>query len=748
MLFDRGALSAQKDFQCLKTLSFERQIPQGASFVTEAGSLEISFYGHGIIRLRSESKKKFDYGLLVSPPESTETSFSQGNGFFKLESENIAVDLSTNPLRLKLAYKGRVILESSTDMNIQSDLRLVPLAHGDDQWFLSFALGNNEPVYGLGEKFSSLNRRGQLVNSWNEDALGVSSELSYKNTPFAWSPNGWGIFVHTPSHVTNGVGYPQWSHRSYILKIDDPNLDIFFMIGDKPADILRKYTFLTGRAPHLPRWSYGIWMSRAYYHTAEEVLKVAHTLRDHKIPSDILLLDGRAWHKMEYRFDFKWDEERYPDPVSFIQKLRDLNFRLCLWEYPYISVRNPLFEELAEKGYLLCTTNGKPYIHNFLAEPNQFLIPQLQPSGIIDLTNPDAYIWYRDSHRDLFAAGVSVMKTDFGEAVPEDVIAYNGDTGKRLHNVYSLLYNRCAFEATEKFSSDLPVVWGRSGWTGSQRYPVQWGGDPSGDWEGLTASIHGGLSWGMSGSPFYAHDIGGFGGFGGSMPETELYVRWAQAGVMSSHTRFHGTSPREPWEYGEEAECIIRQWLEWRYRLIPYLESCALEANRTGLPVMRAMPLAFPDDSVAWQFEEQYMLGPVLMVVPVVSKGGHVFLYLPKGNWYDIWTGKRLKGPRVLQLTMPLDKIPIYGREGFVLPLGHAVQHTGQMSDSNLINELFVFGIPRQSMEVTGLLLKVDAQINRTVLTNLPAVINLHLFGDILIMRTGENVIFAPRGRK
>jgi len=356
-----------------------------------------------------------------------------------------------------------------------------------------------------------------------------------------------------------------------------------------------------------------------------------------------------------------------------------------------------------------------------MPHPNERSIPHLQPSGLLDFTNPEAYTWFRDMHRELFEIGVSVMKTDYGEAVPEQVVGYNGDSGKRLHNIYSLLYNRCTFEASQKFGAQEGIVWGRSTWAGGQRYPVQWGGDPQGDWEGLAASIRGGLSWGMSGGAFYAHDIGGFYGpksgsglLGSGMPETELYVRWAQAGILASHTRFHGTSPREPWVYGKEAEDIVRKWLEWRYRLIPYLQSCALEAHCTGIPVMRAMTLAFPEDYLASKFEEQYMLGDSLLVIPVVTPGGWVRYYLPAGRWYDIWQKDWVNGPGIFEKQVPLDFIPVFGREGTILPLGPVVQHTGELKDELDLEEVWIFGNPQNGIQLPGLTLRagIDGSIN------------------------------------
>lgn len=689
----------------LTHLALQGSTPSGARFATDAGALLVECYAPGIMRLRltaDAEPPRPDYGLLVAPPEAPpQVRFAAGGGAYRLEAGSLALELAPDPVRLRLSHAGRTMLESTGDGHIAGGLRVPSLAldHGDGgppAWVLALALWGGEPVYGLGEKFGPLNHRGQLITSWNEDALGVNSELSYKNAPFAWSPNGWGVFVHTTARVVHGVGYPQWSARSYILRVEDPTLDLFLFGADTPSAILERYTHLTGRTPLPPVWSYGVWMSRCYYRSADEALDAARGLRERRIPCDVLTLDGRAWLKVETRFGFEWDAGRYPDPAAFAATLKALHFRLCVWEYPYVSVHNPLFQTLAEKGYLLRTAAGDPYVYEWDPGPFGGLLTPLPPSGMVDFTNPEAYAWYRDAHARLFAQGVDVIKTDFGEQVPADAFAANGETGARLHNVYPLLYNRCVYEATAHYSSGgagKALVWGRSGWTGSQRYPVQWGGDPQADWEGLAASIRGGLSWGMSGVPFYSHDIGGFyHTTPGALPDAELYVRWMQAGVMASHTRFHGTSPREPWHFGDDVERIVRRWLEWRYRLIPYLQACALEAHRTGLPVMRAMPLAFPDDPASWAFEHQYLLGPSLLVAPVLEPGGRVRVYLPPGGWYDIGTRERLEGPRVIERIVGLDQMTIYGREGTHLPLGPAVQHTGELTSPPAVEEVYAFG--------------------------------------------------------
>ncbi len=577
---DQESVRAQEGFGAILSLSPGPAIEGGMRFITPYGAFDLSYYAPGVLRFQSQPAAGIDYGLLAAGPRDTGASAEQRGDRVVLSAGDVTLEVMPSPVRFRLLLGNRPILESVTDEGMLGMSRFPTLAKGAGAWQMAFALRSGEPVYGLGEKFGRLNHRGELITSWNYDATGVNAERSYKNMPFAWSPEGWGLFVNTPGRVTHAVGYAPWSHRSYVIQVEDPVLDVFLITGADPAQILERFTQLTGRSPLPPQWSYGVWMGRAFYRTEEELLEAATELRTHEIPCDVMLLDGRAWHRSETRFDFSWDPERYPDPAATIARLKDLNLRLCLWEYPYISTLNPLFNWLASQGFLLRQASGEPFVQRWLPPPFDQSLPHLQPSGIIDFTNPDAYNWFRDQHRALFEIGVAVMKPDYGEAVPPDVVAFNGDSGRRLHNVYALLYNRCIFEATEMYAKGSPVVWSRAGWTGSQRYPVQWGGDPQGDWEGLAASVRGGLSWGMSGVPFYAHDIGGFYASRPPAPSSTS----AGCRPASSHPIPGSTASRraEPWLFGEEAEGIVRSWLRWRYRLLPYLQACALKRANAG----------------------------------------------------------------------------------------------------------------------------------------------------------------------
>jgi alpha-D-xyloside xylohydrolase len=694
-------------FKRLDSLAFTELAPNGARFTTDAGPLEVTFYAPGIIRLKLGVDDRKDYSLLVAEPEPMDVSVrplgptSTPQTGYRIACGDLAVELEPNPLRLRLLRgpdaavggpRSAVVLESTTDGHISGGWRVPPFGVGPEGWWAAFGLHTGEPVYGLGEKFGPLNRRGQLIEALAVDSLGVNSEVSYKNCPFGWSPAGWGVFVHTTVPAKTGAGYGQWSWRSYAVQVPDTVLDIFLIAGDSPAAVIERFTHLTGRAPALPRWSLGVWLSRCYYRTGDELMAAARGMRERSLPCDVITLDGRAWLKVDTRFCFDWDPERYPDPAAFLRQVKALGYRMCVWEYPYISATNPRFPWLSEQGYLLKNPKGETYVVGWQQDTFGKVLTPLPASAGLDFTNPDAYAWWAEQHRALFDAGVDVIKTDFGEHIPADAVAFNGDTGVRLHNIYPLLYNRCVYEATEKWGPSGALVWGRSGWIGSQRYPIQWGGDAQGDWEGLAGSIRGGLSWGMSGAPFYTHDIGGFYDHLQQKPSPEHYVRSTQVGVLTSHTRFHGQTVREPWEFGEEAERIVKDWLELRYRLIPYLEACAAEASATGLPVMRAMPLAFPDDPVAWTFEEQYMLGSSLLVAPVLRPGGRVRYYLPAGRWYDFWTGAAFEGPEVIETTVPLDRIPVFGRDGTAVPLGPVVQRTDELPVPTPVVEVRRFG--------------------------------------------------------
>ena len=433
-----------------------------------------------MFRLRFGEAAGADYGLLAPAPGPLPMTVAATEDGFTLESGDLRLELAQEPLNFVLSRGDRVLARSATDGHFTRRFRLPPFGRSPDGWVASLDLRSGEPIYGLGEKWGALNRRGQLVVSRNEDALGVNAEVSYKNAPFAWSPEGWGVLVHTPATVTHGVGFAPWSHRAYVVEVADAVMDLFLIAAETPAALLERYRALTGSAPAVPRWSLGVWISRAYYKTAEEAMAVAIEIRDRQIPCDVLTLDGRAWLVVDTRFGFDWDASRYPDPKAFTSAVKALGFRICAWEYPLVSVKNPLFAELAAKGWLLKDRNGEAYRYQWDMSPFGKVLTPLPESGIVDFTHPDAAAWFAESHGKLFDSGLDVMKTDFGEQVPDDAVAHNGDSGQRLHNVYPLLYNRCTYEATRRRFGDDGLVLGALGVDRQPDLPHAMGRRPAG----------------------------------------------------------------------------------------------------------------------------------------------------------------------------------------------------------------------------------------------------------------------------
>lgn len=633
---------------------------------TGLGAIRISVFDFGA-RIRIGERKN-DYGLLTSRPAAAAPEVTDRDDSVVIEGAGHRFVLEKETLAFTLDKCGRRVQQSASDGHFVRRFRLPPFAKSDKGWLAHFELQTGEQVYGLGEKWGPLDKRGQLIRSFNSDALGVNAEISYKNTPFAWSPNGWGVFVHTPAPVTHGVGFAPWSQRAYGICVEDEALDLFILSGDSGADILRQYSHLTGFAPVPPLWSLGVILSKAYYRTADEILSVAREVRERNMPCDVITFDGRAWQDTDTRFAFEWDPNRYPDPARVIGELKALGFRICVWEYPLVSVKNPLFAEMAAKHWLLKDRRtGEPWRFEWEAEPFGPVLTPLPVSGLVDFTHPDAYAWWRDRHKALFDTGVDMIKADFGEQVLDDMIAHNGETGRALHNVYAALYNRCVYEAAERFSKAGPFLFSRASWTSCQRYPSQWGGDPQADWEGLAGSLRGGISWGMSGGPYYATDVGGF---YGDRRDPALYVRWAQAAVFSAHMRLHGIGAREPWSYGAEAAAAANEALRLRYRLLPYVEAAMKDAHATGMPVQRAMALSFPDEPEAWSFEDQFMFGPDLLVAPCLRADNVVKVYLPNGGWRRFPTGELLEGGRTHRLVLGLSDIAVFARANARIPLG------------------------------------------------------------------------------
>lgn len=578
----------------------------------------------------------------------------------------------------------------------------------------SFHLTPDERLYGLGEKFTRLDKAGRRFVSWTLDALGSTSERSHKNVPFLWSSRGFGLFLDTGARIAWDLG--STSLQSWAFEAEIPALDIYVFHGPRPDRILAAFTALTGRAPALPKWSFGLWLSSGgTYRDQASIEALLDGVEKHRLPADVIHIDP-WWMRWRNYCDFEWDSRAFPHPERLIRRIHELGLKLCLWEHPYISVESELYELGKAKGYFVLRPDGGVYVIDYglslaprpdgrvrLAGPKE---TWNAPVAIIDLTNPAARAWFQDLHRPLLRAGVDVFKTDFGEDIPEDARFHDGRTGTTMHNLYPLLYNAAVFEVTAE-EKGRGLVWSRSGTAGSQRFPVAWSGDPASDFDSLAATVRGGLSAGMSGIPFWSHDIGGYRG----TPDAELYIRWAQFGLFSSHSRMHGASPREPWLFGKRALDIVKKIAVLRYRLFPYISSTALEARDTGMPVIRALPLVFPDDRNAAAWDHEYMFGPSFLVAPVIrrmddlgcSKGRPAGpprypVYLPRGEWVDYWTGRTYRGPAVIDASAPLDILPLFVRAGAIVPMMRAGRRIQEGRVDPLEVEIYPLGSSRYAL--------------------------------------------------
>lgn len=529
--------------------------------------------------------------------------------------------------------------------------------------FAGFELQADEHIYGLGEKYGALDKRGYRVVNWQSDTTGNCWDRAYKNIPFFMSSKGYGMFIHDSHRIEYEFGSE--TYTSYSFALENEQLEYYFFYGPSFKKLIGTYTVLTGRAPMPPKWSFGLWMSRYGYENWEQVKSIADGMRSRGIPCDVIHIDP-FWMRKGHYCDLEWDEEAFPQPKKWLKELRDMGIKICLWEQPYVPIRTEMYRDGEANGYFVKNSKGQTYIiHDF----------ETKPTAIVDFTNPDAVTWYQTKHRKLLEQGVSVFKPDMGEALPKDAVLHIGKTGSEMHNLYPLLYNKTVFEACKAHSEENAVVWGRSGYAGSQRYPLNWSGDPFSTFNEMACVLRSGLSYGLSGVPFWSHDIGGF---QGDKPSPELYIRWAQFGLLSSHSRAHGCQPREPWEYGEEAVRIFKKFVDLRYQLLPYLWMCADEATKTGLPVIRAMMLEFQDDPTTATIDLQYMLGPYLLIAPVFNEEGNVQVYLPEGLWTDFWSKETLHGPVWLKQRVPLDKLPIYIRENSIIPMGPIMNYVGE----------------------------------------------------------------------
>ena len=524
---------------------------------------------------------------------------------------------------------------------------------------ISFRCQPDECFVGTGERFRKMDLSGQTFQLKNQDGQGVNNRRCYKNIPFYLSSRMYGVFYHTSDYCK--LSLADHSTRSVQFMCDRATLDVFLIGGATPTDILHGYRSLTGFPAMPPLWSFGIWMSRMTYFSAQEVEDICARLRQEHYPCDVIHLDT-GWFRQDWLCEWKFNPERFPDPKAFIHRLAEKGFKVSLWQLPYVAKGAEQLEEAQANHYI------GPLLKEQAGEGSNF--SALDYAGTIDFTYPEATKWYQRLLRNLLEMGVKCIKTDFGENIHMDAV-YHAMTPERLNNLYALLYQKAAYDVTKEVTGE-GIVWARAAWAGCQRYPLHWGGDSASSWDGMAGSLRGGLHFGLSGFAFWSHDVPGFHSlpdFMNSPLDEKVYVRWTQMGVFTSHLRYHGTCKREPWHYPEIAP-IVKWWWQLRYRLLPYIVAQSQEACAGGKPLLQALILKHPHDRQCWHIDDEYYFGEEFLVCPVMRSDDRRDIYLPEGEWVDFLTGERWEGGRWhYGVETPLDRMPLFVRPAAKIPL-------------------------------------------------------------------------------
>ena len=593
----------------------------------------------------------------LSQDDAVDVTVSEHPGCTSLTSGDLTVSVAAQDA-WRLAFTGpddRVLTVSAEHGLGHAETPGAEYPHSEYQ-VGRLSLGVGDLVYGMGERFTPLVRNGQTVDVWQADG-GTGSEQAYKNVPCYLTNAGYGVFVNDPGPVSFEVGSESVAQVQF--SVPGQRLEYLVIYGPTPKEILARYTALTGRPALPPAWSFGLWLSTSFLTDYDEatVTGFVHRMATEQIPLSVFHFD--CYWMGEYRWcDFTWDPAVFPAPEAMLARLHGRGLHVCVWINPYIGQASPLFAEGMAAGYLLRRTDGTVWQSD-----------HWQPGmAIVDFTHPGARDWFAGHLERLLDQGVDAFKTDFGERIPTDVVWHDAADPERMHNYYAQLYNGCVFEVLQRRRGvGDAVLFARAATAGGQQYPVHWGGDNTSSLPSMAETLRGGLSLGLSGFGFWSHDIGGFEG----TPDPTVFKRWLAFGLLSSHSRLHGSgSVRVPWAFDAEAVRIARDYTRLKLSLMPYLYAAAVTAHEQGVPMLRAMVLEFPDDPTTHHLDRQYLLGPDLLVAPVFAEDGNVVFYVPAGEWVDLRTGTVRTGPAWHRETHALDSLPLLLRPGSVLALG------------------------------------------------------------------------------
>lgn len=573
---------------------------------------------------------------------------------YQTGSLKAVIDKAPNGYKMAF-YEGDTFLTESSFRNLAY---MQNTKTGKNYMLEQMFLDVDEYVYGLGERFTPFVKNGQVVAMWNEDG-GTASEIAYKNIPFYMTNKGYGILVDNEGDVAYEIASEKVERIQF--SVEGERLDYYVISGKTPMGTVEKYTELTGKPALPPAWSFGLWLTTSFTTNYDEATTSGFIqgMADREIPLHVFHFDCYWMDAYEW-CNFEWDPATFPDPKGMLKRYHDRGLHICVWINPYIGQKSCLFKEGKDHGYLVKKTDGSVW-QTDLWQPGM---------ALVDFTNPDAVAWYQGKLKTLLDMGVDCFKTDFGERIPVKEIEYFDHSDPvKMHNYYTYLYNQAVFELLERErGTGEAVLFARSATVGGQQFPAHWGGDCSASYVSMAETLRGGLSLSLGGFGFWSHDISGF----ESTAPADIYKRWCQFGLLSSHSRLHGSSSyRVPWMFDEEACDILREFVNLKCCLMPYLYGQAVRSHKEGRPVLRPMFLDFPEDRACDTLDRQYMFGDSLLVAPIFKENGEVQYYLPEGTWYNLITGADVSGGKWQKETHDYHSLPLMIRPNTVLALGN-----------------------------------------------------------------------------
>ncbi|MBV8770771.1 MAG: DUF5110 domain-containing protein [Deltaproteobacteria bacterium] len=587
-----------------------------------------------------------------------------------IETGDFLIEATRDPFHLCYCTSdGRPVLEE--------------IAQGGLSWSywdysLRYLLAPDDHFYGMGQVDQlagpvELDHRGQVREVWNQH-----SPPAVTIFPSVLSLRGYGLLVDNPCRATWDLGHSDQQSFSYNAR--GGGLQYYVILGPQLPRLLQTTLELTGYPPLPPRWALGFLQSRYGYRSRQELESIAGLFRARELPCDGLILDVFWFREMG---DLAFDPQKWPQAREMIAQLKQHGFRTIVIEEPYLTRQSRNYPEALSRGYLARRYDGSPYTFDFW--PGE--------CGLVDFSNPAAREWWTERHRPLLQAGVDGWWTDLNEPAKhfQDMAQHAGPAAA-VHNLFGLWMQQSVYDAHQLYAPNQRVfILSRSAFAGSQRYGTAlWSGDVEKSFASLRKQVAVGLSVGMTGIPVWGSDIGGF-GFGGECT-SELYARWFEFSAFCPLFRPHGDQRqlREPWQFGAEIERICRKYLQLRYRLLPYIYNAAHEACTSGIPIMRPLVLDYPTDPQVLNIADQYLFGPDILVAPILDEGAlERTLYLPQGSWIDYWSDQIYVGPRFITTQANLDTIPLFVRQGAIIPTGLPMQYSSQHALDPLLLEIY-----------------------------------------------------------